>query len=46
MGEAVLAETVCNVVLRLSLIACPVLFVTATAHIDREFEKLLAENGG
>ena len=46
MSEAVWAETVWNVVLRLSLIACPVRLVPATAPIDREFERLLGESGG
>ena len=46
MSEAVWAESVWNVVLRLSLISCPVRLVPATAPIDREFEMLLAESGG
>ncbi len=46
MSEAVWAESVWNVVLRLSLISCPVRLVPATAPIDREFEMLLAGSGG
>ena len=46
MSEAVWAESVWNVFLRLSLISCPVRLVPATAPIDREFETLLAESGG
>ena len=46
MSEAVWAESVWNVVLRLSLISCPVRLVPATAPIDREFEMLLGESGG
>jgi non-homologous end joining protein Ku len=46
MSEAVWAESVWNVFLRLSLIACPVRLVPATAPIDREFETLLSESGG
>jgi non-homologous end joining protein Ku len=46
MSEAVWAETVWNVVLRLALIACPVRLVPATAPIDREFERLLSTGGG
>ena len=46
MSEAVWAESVWNVVLRLSLISCPVRLVPATAPIDREFERLLAGSGG
>ena len=46
MSEAVWAESVWNVFLRLSLISCPVRLVPATAPIDREFETLLSESGG
>ncbi|HEX2151221.1 MAG TPA: Ku protein, partial [Stellaceae bacterium] len=46
MSEAVWAESVWNVFLRLSLISCPVRLVPATAPIDREFEALLSESGG
>ena len=46
MSEAVWAESVWNVVLRLSLISCPVRLVPAIAPIDREFERLLSESGG
>ncbi len=46
MSEAVWAEAVWNVFLRLSLISCPVRLVPATAPIDREFETLLSESGG
>jgi non-homologous end joining protein Ku len=46
MSEAVWAESVWNVVLRLSLISWPVRLVPATAPIDREFETLLSESGG
>jgi non-homologous end joining protein Ku len=46
MSEAVWAEAVWNVFLRLSLISCPVRLVPATAPIDREFEALLSESGG
>lgn len=46
MSEAVWAEAVWNIVLRLSLISCPVRLVPATAPIDREFEALLSESGG
>src|SRR5215207_2379247 len=45
MGEAVWSESVWNVVLRLSLISCPVRLVPAVAPIDREFETLLAASG-
>ena len=46
MSEAVWAEAVWNVFLRLSLISCPVRLVPAIAPIDREFEALLSESGG
>jgi non-homologous end joining protein Ku len=46
MSEAVWAESVWNVFLRLSLISCPVRLVPATAPIDREFEALLSQSGG
>ena len=46
MSEAAWSETVWNVVLRLSLVSCPVRLVPAVAPIDREFETLLAGSGG
>jgi non-homologous end joining protein Ku len=46
MSEAVWAESVWNVFLRLSLISCPVRLVPATAPIDREFETLISGSGG
>ena len=46
MSEAVWAETVWNVFLRVSLISCPVRLVPAIAPIDRDFETLLSESGG
>src|SRR3954454_22164953 len=46
MSEAVWAEAVWNVFLRVSLISCPVRLVPAIAPIDREFEALLSQSGG
>jgi non-homologous end joining protein Ku len=46
MSEAAWSETVWNVVLRLSLVSCPVRLVPAAAPIDREFETLLSGSGG
>lgn len=46
MSEAAWSETVWNIVLRLSLVSCPVRLVPAVAPIDREFETLLSEGGG
>jgi non-homologous end joining protein Ku len=46
MSEAVWSEAVWNVVLRLSLISCPVRLVPARLPVDREFERLLSESGG
>lgn len=46
MSEAAWSETVWNVVLRLSLVSCPVRLVPAVAPIDREFETLLSGSGG
>src|SRR4051794_12064623 len=46
MSEAAWSETVWNVVLRLSLVSCPVRLVPAVAPIDREFERLLSGSGG
>src|SRR4051812_27759983 len=46
MSEAVWAEAVWNVFLRVSLISCPVRLVPAIAPIDREFETLLSQSGG
>ena len=45
MSEAVWAESVWNIFLRVSLVACPVRLVPATAPIDHEFEELLSESG-